>query len=73
MENDISPLPPNVSKIRELISSLELCHHKADRWVHNILEAIGRGETKKGLGTRLCGGYHPAEEIWQNACASLSA
>ena len=68
MENDIGPIAPNVSRIRELVSILELCHHKADRWVYNIIEAIGRGETKKGLGTRLPGRYHPAEEIWQNAC-----
>jgi hypothetical protein len=73
MENDIAPITPNVSRIRELISSLELCHHKADRWVYNIIEAIDRGETKKGLGTRLPGQYHPVEEIWQNACAALSA
>jgi hypothetical protein len=73
MENDIAPIAPNVSRIRALISSLELCHHKADRWVYNIIEAIDRRETKKGLGTRLPGQYHPVEEIWQNACAALSA
>jgi hypothetical protein len=73
MENDIASIPPNVSRIRELISSLELCHHKADRWVYNIIEAIGRGETTKGLGTRLQGRHHPAEVIWQNTCVSLSA
>jgi len=73
MENDIAPIAPNVSRIRKLISSLELCHHKADRWVFNIIEAIGRGETEKGLGTRLPDQYNPVEEIWQNSCASLSA
>ncbi|MHC4659558.1 MAG: hypothetical protein ACYS83_10370, partial [Planctomycetota bacterium] len=44
MLDHISPISANVSKIRELISSLELCHHKADRWVYNIIEAIGAGE-----------------------------
>ena len=73
MEDNIAPVAPNVSKIRELISSLELCHHKADRWVYNIIEAIGLGETKKGLGTRSAGQYHAAEQVWQNACAALSA
>lgn len=73
MEDRISPLEPNVAKIRELISSLELCHHKAERWVDNIISAIGLGETKKGLGTRSPGELHPAEEVWQNACAALSA
>jgi len=73
IEDDIAPIAPNVSSIRELISSLELCHHKADRWVFNIIEAIGAGETKKGLGTRSPGQQHAAEKVWQNACAALSA
>jgi len=73
MEDRIAPLGANVSKVRELISSLELCHHKADRWVYNIVEAIGAGETTKGLGTRSPGQQHPTETVWQNACAALSA
>ena len=73
MEDDITPIAPNVSKIRELISSLELCHHKAERWVFNIIEAIGAGETSKGLGTRSPDQQHPAETVWQNSCAALSA
>ena len=73
MEDAIAPIPPNVSKIRELISTLELCHHKADRWVYNIIEAIGVGQTEKGLGTRSPGRRHPAEQVWQDACAVLSA
>jgi hypothetical protein len=72
-EDHISPIGPDVSRIRELISSLELCHHKAERWVNNIIEAIGAGETRKGLGTRSPGQPHPAEKVWQNACAALSA
>ncbi len=73
MEDRIAPLDANAVKIRELISTLELCHHKADRWVHNIIEAIGVGETQKGLGTRPPGQQHSAETVWQNACAALSA
>jgi hypothetical protein len=74
MEDHIAPIGANVSKVRELISSLELCHHKADRWVYNIIEAIGAGETTKGLGTRSPGRQHPpTETVWQNACAALSA
>jgi hypothetical protein len=73
MEDRIAPIGANVSKIRELISSLELCHHKADRWVYNIIEAISAGETTKGLGTRSPGQQHPSETVWQNACAALSA
>ncbi|MFB3829964.1 MAG: hypothetical protein ACE15B_24560 [Bryobacteraceae bacterium] len=73
LEDEIAPLASDVARIRELISSLELCHHKAARWVHNIIEAIGLGETSKGLGTRPPGQLHPAEEVWQAACAGLSA
>ncbi|MDJ0592778.1 MAG: hypothetical protein QNJ72_22775 [Pleurocapsa sp. MO_226.B13] len=73
IESDIAPIAPKVSKIRELISSLELCHHKADQWVYNIIEAIGAEETQKGLGMRSPGQQHPAEKVWQNACAALSA
>jgi hypothetical protein len=73
LEDHIAPVDANISGIRELISSLELCHHKADRWVYNIIEAIAAGETQKGLGTRSPGLQHPAEKAWQDACASLSA
>jgi len=73
MEDAIAPIDANVSQVRQLISSLELCHHKADRWVHNIIEAIGAGETTKGLGTRSPDQVHPSETVWQNACAALSA
>jgi hypothetical protein len=73
IEDNIVPISTNVLKIRELISSLELCHHKAERWVGNIIEAIGIGRTRKGLGTRSPGQQHPAEKVWQNACAALSA
>ncbi len=73
MEDHIAPIDPNALKIRELISSLELCHHKAERWVGNIIQAIGAGETGKGLGTRPPGQQHPAEKVWQNTFAALSA
>jgi hypothetical protein len=72
-EDGMAPVSENVQKIRELISSLELCHHKADRWVFNIIEAIGKGETDKGLGTRPADQVHPVEKVWQSACAALSA
>jgi len=73
MEDEVSPLAPSVSRIRQLISSLELCHHKAARWVYNIVEAIGSGETTKGPGTRPPGQFHAVERSWQNACTALSA
>jgi len=73
MEDRIAPIGADLSGVRELISSLELCHHKAERWIYNAIEAIGAGESHKGLGTRLPGQHHPAETVWQNACAALSA
>ncbi len=73
MEDGIAPLSENLPKIRELIASLELCHHKAERWVNNIIGTIGTGETNKGLGTRSPGQPHPTEKVWQSACAALSA
>lgn len=73
MEDRIAPLEPDVTRIRELISSLELCHHKADQWVDNIIKAIGSGETDKGLGTRSPGDRHSVENVWLEACAALSA
>jgi hypothetical protein len=72
IEDRIAPLDENTSLIRNLISSLELCHHKAERWVDNLIEAIGTGETDKGLGTRQPGEFHLAETVWQNACTALS-
>lgn len=73
LEDAISPLAPGVARTRELISTLELCHHKAERWVANIVSAIASGDTTKGLGTRPAGVTHPAERTWESACAALSA
>jgi hypothetical protein len=73
MEDRIGLIDPNTARIRELISTLELCHHKAERWVDGLIEAIANGQTQKGLGTRSPGEFHPAETIWQNACAALLA
>ncbi|MHC4711567.1 MAG: hypothetical protein ACYTA3_14475 [Planctomycetota bacterium] len=52
MEDAMAPIDPAIANVRGLITGLELCHHKAERWVANIIEAIGKGETTKGLGTR---------------------
>lgn len=72
MEDNIAPIGDNIPRIRTLISTLELCHHKADRWILNIIEAIGKGDTQKGLGTRNMDQIHPAEKVWQHACAALT-
>ena len=73
LEDQISPVPQNILKIRELISTLEMCHHKAERWVENIIEAISKGETNKGLGTRKPDQIHPTEVVSKNVCGALSA
>lgn len=74
LEDEVAPISADARGVRELIASLELCHHKAEGWVHNIIEAIGAGTTQKGLGTRGPErAEHPAEIVWQGACAALSA
>ena len=73
LEDAFSPVDSATARIRSLISAFELCHHKAERWAFNIIEAIGRGDSAKGLGTRPPKAKHPTERIWQNACAALSA
>ncbi|MBN2318967.1 MAG: hypothetical protein JXR49_07815 [Acidobacteria bacterium] len=73
LEDQIAPISKNASKIRELIETLEMCHHKAEKWVSNILEAVATGETSKGLGTRAPGQIHPNEVVSKNACGALSA
>jgi hypothetical protein len=73
MEDSMAPVGENLARIRELISSLELCHHKAERWIELIIEAIGRGESSKGLGTRSPSQQHPVERIWQYTCTVLTA
>jgi hypothetical protein len=73
LEDQISPLSADIRRIRELIGSVEMCHHKAERWVNNILEAISNGKTDKGLGTRAPGRIHPVETLSKNVCGALSA
>ena len=73
LEDRLAPLPAEITRIRALISTLELCHHKAERWIESIIEAIGTGRTEKGLGTRGPGQIHPAETVWSSAGAALSA
>ena len=60
-------------KIKRLIDSLELCHHKAGRHVEVIIQAIGEGRTNKGYQGREPGRVHPATRMWQNAIDILTA
>ena len=79
MEETITPLDPGIQRVRILITGLEVCHHKAGRWIDNLLEAIRQGDTDKGLGTRPPGQWHARESQWQtvidwleNWCDGLS-
>jgi len=73
LEDAIAPVEAGLARVRGLITGLELCHHKAERWLANIVEAIRSGDSDKGLGTRSEGQLHPAEEVWGSACDALSA
>jgi len=44
----LSTLSEEATAIRRLITSLEMCHHKAKRRVANLLHAVGSGRTDKG-------------------------
>jgi len=60
-------------RIQKLINDLELCHHKAERHVELIIQAIGEGDTTKGYRAREPERTHPATQMWQNAIDVLSA
>jgi hypothetical protein len=62
-----------VRRIQGLISHLELCHHKAERRVNLIVQAIGEGRTSKGYQAREPEQKHPATRMWRNAIDILSA
>ena len=67
MKDALSPLSSDLKAVRGLITSLEMCHHKAERWMSLIVEAIATGGTSKGPGTRAKGSRHPVEDEW-DAC-----
>ncbi len=52
VEATLAPLTENVRQTRALISRIEMCHYKADRWVERIIDAIGSGRPSGGLGSR---------------------
>ncbi len=60
-------------RIRNLIGGFEACHHKAQRRLELIVDAIGAGDTDKRPGRRSSPGMHPAEQSWQAACDILRA
>lgn len=72
IEDELGPLDPGVARVRGLIGTLELCHHKAARWIDNVVAAIAAGDSAKGLGTRPSGERHEAEEGWQRVADELS-
>jgi len=60
-------------EIRGLIAALRLCHHKAQRHVELIVQAIGEGQTTKGYRGRETEKLHPATWMWENAVLVLEA
>ena len=73
MESVLAPLPKHVRDTRALISDIECCHHKAERWVDLIVDAIGSGKPGGRLGSRTRGQRHPKEVIWSSVCDELNA
>jgi len=69
----LGPLAENVRRTRALIGGIEMCHHKAERWVERIIDAIGSGQPGGGLGSRSQGQRHPIEISWASACEALAA
>jgi len=72
MESVLAPLPKHVQDTRALISDIECCHHKAERWVDLIVEAIGSGKPGGSRGSRTRGQRHPKEAIWSSVCNELN-
>ena len=73
LESALAPLPKHVRETRALISDIECCHHKVDRWVDLIVDAIGSGKPSGGLGTRAAGDRHPKEVLWSSISDELNA
>lgn len=69
----LSPLAEHVRQTRALIGGIEMCHHKAERWVERIIDAIGSGQSGGGLGSRPQGQRHPIETSWAAVCEALAA
>lgn len=73
IEATLGPLAENVRQTRALIGGIEMCHHKSERWVERIIDAIGSGQPSGGLGSRPPGRRHPIESTWTAACDALAA
>ncbi|MGI9288541.1 MAG: hypothetical protein ACR2P1_24360, partial [Pseudomonadales bacterium] len=73
IEVTLGPLAENVRQTRALIGGIEMCHHKAERWVERIIDAIGSGQPGGGLGSRSQGQRHPIETSWVATCEALAA
>ena len=73
LEDDIAPLGDETKHIRSLISQLEMCHHKVERHVELIIQAIGEGKADKTPGKRPIGEIHPREALTELVIGSLTA
>jgi hypothetical protein len=73
MEDALRPLDEDTVRIRELIGIHESCHHKAERHVELILQAIRDGRTATGPRTRPPTGTTARERAWRASHDLLSA
>ena len=65
MEDSIAPLDNDTAKIRQLISSLELCYHEADKEAEYIVKAIGAGRCPPRSDERPPQRKKELEDCWQ--------
>ena len=63
--------PEQQQRISQLIDDLELCHHKTERHVELILQAICEGGTAKGYQAREEVSQHLVTAMWRCAIAVL--
>lgn len=66
-------LPADIISIRWMITKLEMCHHKAERWVQHIIEAIGTESLPVQEYRTKPDEWGEAQQLWQNCVAVLIA
>ncbi len=73
MENQPEISADRLQHIERLINNLELCHHKAERHVELIIQAIGGKMAPKGYQAQEPERKHPATHKWKAVIDILSS
>lgn len=73
LEDCISPLDESTIHIRQLIGCLECCHHKLERHVDIIIEAVRTGSTVKAKGKRFSNTLSSREQDYRALLQILSS